>query len=137
MPRSTVRRPYPWGAEEPDGERANFNQIYNGTTTVGCLAVGATPEGVFDLAGNVWEWTRSVYASYPYDLNDGREAPDDPHEKSFTLRGGAWESPPRYLRVSRRDSLTSDWHFHVVGFRLARHPPILDEKARSGRKSGL
>jgi formylglycine-generating enzyme required for sulfatase activity len=45
--RGTTRRTYAWGDEEPDGERANCNEIYNGTTAVGCFARGATPEGVY------------------------------------------------------------------------------------------
>lgn len=63
--RGVARRPYPWGGRPPDGERANFENLYGGTTAVGCFVPGATPEGVLDLAGNVWEWTRSLYASYP------------------------------------------------------------------------
>src|SRR5262249_26393529 len=74
--RGHERRPYPWGTEEPDGERANFEEIYDGTTAVGCFPRGATPEGVYDLAGNVREWTRSEYTNYPYDPHGGREDPN-------------------------------------------------------------
>src|SRR5215211_779422 len=76
--RGAARRIYPWGDTEPDGERANFDGTHNGTTAVGCFASGATPEELLDMAGNVWEWTRSEYRPYPYDQNDGRETPDEP-----------------------------------------------------------
>ncbi|MBK9713382.1 MAG: SUMF1/EgtB/PvdO family nonheme iron enzyme [Kouleothrix sp.] len=122
--RGVKRRTYSWGEPEPDGERANFNQIYKGTTAVGCFPSGATPEGVLDLAGNVWEWTRSEYRDYPYDLDDGRERPDDPADKYFTLRGGGWDNQSIDLRASYRFNNTPDYHNGDVGFRLARHPPV-------------
>ena len=100
----------PGGDEEPDGERANFNEIYNGTTAVGCFAHGATPEGVYDLTGNMLEWTRSKYRPYPYDPNDGREDGAEPTRKYFTLRGGSWADHPIYLRAANRSLSNSDSH---------------------------
>jgi formylglycine-generating enzyme required for sulfatase activity len=120
--RGTTRRTYAWGDEEPDGERANCNKIYNGTTAVGCFARGATPEGVYDMTGNVWEWTRSEYRRHPYDPNDGREDGAEPARKRFTLRGGGWNDPSIPLRASLRLSSTPD-NLIYVGLRLARHPP--------------
>jgi formylglycine-generating enzyme required for sulfatase activity len=122
--RGTARRLYPWGDGEPDGERANFDQIYNGTTAVGCFPAGATPEGVYDLAGNVWECNRNEYGDYPYDPADGRETGDESGDKYFTLRGGGWYNLPVNLRASGRYYLTPDYHFVGIGFRLARHPPV-------------
>jgi formylglycine-generating enzyme required for sulfatase activity/energy-coupling factor transporter ATP-binding protein EcfA2 len=119
--RGYERRPYPWGVEEPDDERANFNEIYHGTTAVGCFAQGATPEGILDLAGNVWEWTRSEYRPYPYNPSDGREALISTAQIKVTRRGGAWGYDAPSLRASNRGfgdvfSVESD-----VGFRLARY----------------
>jgi len=121
--RGTTRRTYAWGDEEPDGERANFNWIYNGTTAVGCFAHGATPEGVYDLTGNVWEWTRSEYRPYPYDPNDGREDGQEPARKYFTFRGGGWFNLSIYLRASLRNGNVPAYCYYDVGLRLARHPP--------------
>ncbi len=118
--RGPARRPYPWGDDLPDGERANFNQTHGGTTAVGCFPAGATPEGLLDLAGNVWEWTRSEYRSYPYDPNDGREAGGDPARKTFTIRGGSWSTRPIYLRAAFRPRFP-DNRYSNVGVRLARH----------------
>ena len=56
------------------------------TDPVGSHPKGATPEGVFDLAGNEAEWTSSLFKPYPYDAADGRE---DPKAKS---------NPPRLAR---------------------------------------
>jgi len=113
---------YAWGNAEPDDERANFGERYDGTTAVGCFPAGATPgTGLLDMAGNVWEWTRSVYQPYPYDPTDGREDDTEPAQKSFTLRGGAWYNRPINLRAAYRYDLTPGNHNQNVGFRLARH----------------
>jgi formylglycine-generating enzyme required for sulfatase activity len=122
--RGMARRIYPWGKEAPDSERANFHRIYSGTTAVGCFPLGATPEGIHDLAGNVWEWTGSVYAPYPYNLDDRREQPDSPAGKRFALRGGGWNYRSIYLRASSRDNYLHDNHNNNVGFRLARRLPV-------------
>jgi formylglycine-generating enzyme required for sulfatase activity len=122
--RRDTRRIYPWGNEEPDGERANFNLIYDGTTAVGCFPLGATPEdGVQDMAGNVWEWTGSIYKPYPYDPTDGREDIRTPSNKRFVTRGGGWNYRSFTLRASNRYNNSPDYHSYILGFRPARHLP--------------
>jgi formylglycine-generating enzyme required for sulfatase activity len=122
--RRATRRPYPWGNEEPDAERANYESTYNGTSAVGCFPAGATPEDViYDLAGNVDEWTRSEYRKYPYDPDDGREDISNPSEKSFTIHGGGWGDPSSDLRASSRLVSLAPLDLFNVGCRLARRLP--------------
>jgi formylglycine-generating enzyme required for sulfatase activity len=123
--RGAERRMYAWGNDSPDGERANYGRTHDGTTAVGCFPSGATPNtGLLDMTGNIYEWTRSVYQSYPYNPNDGREQPKQPDKKRFTLRGGSWDVHPIYLRaVFRSLSSPDDFYGISVGFRLARCPP--------------
>jgi formylglycine-generating enzyme required for sulfatase activity len=122
--RRTTRRIYPWGNAEPDGERANCDNTYNSTTAVGCFPAGTTPEdSIHDLAGNVWECTRSEFRKYPYIPDDGRENMDHPAEKRFTLRGGGSGNPAIFFRIPYRLDISPDIIAFGVGFRLVRYPP--------------
>ena len=120
--RGAERRVYPWGKAELDEERANYPRVSDGTTAVGCFPAGATPDSeILDMAGNVWEWTRSAYQPYPYNPDDGREYIRDLAQKHFTIRGGSWGFNLIDLRAAARSHLTPDYRDLDVGFRLARH----------------
>jgi len=121
--RGSTRRVYAWGNELPDGEYTNFNQNHQGTSAVGCFSAGATPEGLLDMMGNVWEWTRSEYREYPYKADGGREDGGKRDGKPFTLRGGGWFNQPIDLRASVRLNNSPDDRTFSVGLRLARHKP--------------
>ena len=86
--RGTDGRIYPWG-DEWDASRCNTSKGgKRGTTPVGTYPQGASPYGCLDMAGNVWEWTRSLYKNYPYDPTDGREDLDAGGRR--VVRGGSW-----------------------------------------------
>jgi hypothetical protein len=82
---------YPWGNEW----NAN-NAVYNrsseqGTADVGSIPAGKSWIGAYDMSGNVWEWTSSLYESYPYDGSDGRERDTgNSTDVRRVLRGGSW-----------------------------------------------
>ena len=80
---------------------------------------GVTAEGVWDLAGNVWEWCLDWYGKYP-----GAPQPSDPtgptEGEYRVLRGGSFYSAPRLLRVAWRDLGHPGNRFSGVGFRVVR-----------------
>lgn len=131
-------RPFPWGQEPPSHELLNacdsscaemltkarrdldgrvwssmFQQADSAPSTapVGSFPGGASPEGVHDLAGNVWEWTANAYCYYDeVDCNESRRV----------LRGGGWDSPdPNTVRATRRSGGTPSARGHNTGFRCA------------------
>ena len=81
-------RRFPWGDEPWDENRANIEQNVGHASAVGSFPAGATPSGIHDLSGNVWEWTASLYKPYPYRADDGRNDPDA--AGSRVVRGGSW-----------------------------------------------
>lgn len=118
--RSTDGRIYPWGDQEPDAGLCNFNSNINDTTQAGRYSPeGDSPYGCADMAGNVWEWTSSLYKDYPYRAGDGREDPVTEGER--VLRGSSfwleWD-----VRATRRFDGGLDWYHDSVGFRCARSP---------------
>jgi formylglycine-generating enzyme required for sulfatase activity len=114
--RGTDGRLYPWG-DSFDMSRCNTNESKIGTTTpVGAYPGGASPYGAQDLAGNVWEWTSSLFRPYPYRQNDGRERLDS--TEHCVVRGGSWYVDATYARAARRGVGWPDSLFDA-GFRVA------------------
>ncbi len=95
-------RIYPWGDEPPDKERCNFDNPAGGTTPVGRYSPrGDSPYGCADMAGNVWEWTRTRSGfKYPYKAEDGREQLDDNGLR--VVRGGSFDSSGWWVRCAVR-----------------------------------
>ncbi len=121
--RGTEALIYPWGAE-PDPERANCDETGIGNTSaVGCFPGGISPYGCLEMAGNVWEWTRSIKQGYPYKADDGRE--DLAGESSRVLRGGAFLNDPRYARCAYRHWNLPNNHDRLDGFRIVVSPSRL------------
>jgi iron(II)-dependent oxidoreductase len=115
-------RLYPWGDEPPTPERAVFGRRSNETAPVGTRPAGATPDGIHDLAGNVAEWTSTLYRPYPYRRDDGREDLEARGER--VTRGGdhVFDSTPPKLRAAYRGgfSRATDVGHRHIGFRCAR-----------------
>jgi len=100
------KRQYPWGNGEPTPERANYYKSKIGKTTpVGSYPLGMTSEGLFDMAGNVWEWCADWY---------------DKEKQSRVVRGGAFVVDRPDLRCSNRVKNDPHNRGDIVGFRVVR-----------------
>lgn len=109
---------YPWG-DKWDKSRTNTFDGGPGTATpVGSYPNGASPYGVQDMVGNVWEWTSTTSHPYPYQASDGRENLDP--ETFKVLRGGSWLNLPQTVRTACRLSEPATKDRDTFGVRLAR-----------------
>ncbi|HEY0079864.1 MAG TPA: bifunctional serine/threonine-protein kinase/formylglycine-generating enzyme family protein [Pyrinomonadaceae bacterium] len=110
-------RLYPWGKEWIDG-RANLDS--DSLKAVGTFTDGATPQGVHDMIGNVWEWT-STEASMYKGNNLLRLRTED--ESKVVVRGGSYQSSARgdkSISATARTWEPKDKRDPVIGFRLVR-----------------
>ena len=118
--RGAEGRRYPWGMSPPGTQalrRANFGTVeccapdaadgYRRTAPVGQFSLGASPFGILDMAGNVWEWTASRFPGRP---------------QWVVLRGGGWGNDPYCLRTAYRHGNPPDIGLDMVGFRCAGDP---------------
>lgn len=126
-------RIFPWGDETDDIHLAwscsrgciydpDFPEVYDDFSrpaTVGSFPDGVSPYGLFDMAGNVWEWVQDWYAAEAYD-QPGQVNPTGPVEGDYrVVRGGSWLSPVTDLRSSYRQARGPTTAWIDVGFRCA------------------
>ena len=100
-------RTYPWGEQPPDATRANYNRNVGATTPVGSYPAGASPYGLLDMAGNVWEWVE----------------PDGGGDRPFIVRGGAFNTNAVVVVCGARLEYDSDSVSSSVGFRVVSPGP--------------
>ncbi|MFI7676409.1 formylglycine-generating enzyme family protein [Actinophytocola sp. NPDC049390] len=106
MAGGTARRRWPWGDQDWTRELANLRDSGLDTTSpVDAHPAGATPEGLLDVAGNVWEWTaRATMGS------------------GVTLRGGSYASPVLYARTTFLNAAPAELTSPGIGLRVVRQP---------------
>jgi formylglycine-generating enzyme required for sulfatase activity len=114
--KGTDGRMYPWG-DEWDPSKANGKESgLRGTATVGSFGAGASPYGVEDMAGNVWEWTADWYEPYP-----GSTYQTEYYGQKFkVVRGGGWFEMSDAVRTTNRDLTSTNAANDDMGFRCAR-----------------
>jgi len=121
-------RLFPWGNHwNPKLCNAIEGGKPDDTTPVGAFPQGASPYGLLDMAGNVWEWTISLWGSdfsepafkYPYDPNDGRENLDADDKTYRILRGGTFNDFPGLVRCAARLWYFPSSRYWDRGFRVA------------------
>jgi len=115
---------YPWGEEEPTCDRINMSGclIPPDTQPVGNYLMGNSPDGVWDMSGNVWEWVHDWYAEDYYSKSPsnnpiGPLEPADPENPLRAIRGGGLNSDPARMRSATRMGLNPYRPFTDVGIR--------------------
>jgi formylglycine-generating enzyme required for sulfatase activity len=141
--RGESRRRYPWGDQEPSPALVNacgdecvamakqqlgetWARTYKGndgwstTAPVGSFPKGASPFGILDMAGNVWEWTSDSYAHYTGDaVTNPRQSPTEAAPR--ICRGGGWSNfLPARVQATQRYWHLPDTRIGDLGFRCAR-----------------
>ncbi|MBN2555474.1 MAG: formylglycine-generating enzyme family protein [Anaerolineales bacterium] len=134
--RGSDGRDYPWGNQIPDGTQANYcerncpldwadefadmrvDDGYADTAPVGSYPAGASPFGIWDMAGNVWEWVNDVYGAYGANEADNPQGPASGSLR--VLRGGSWLNYDGFfLRTTLRNAYDSSAATGSIGFRCA------------------
>jgi gamma-glutamyl hercynylcysteine S-oxide synthase len=123
-PRSGRSRRYPWGDEPPQPRHANLGQRHLSPAPVGAYPDGASPLGVHQLIGDVWEWVDTDFTGYPgFAAFPYREYSEVFFGSKYkVLRGGSFGTDPAACRGTFRN-----WDYPIrrqifSGFRCARDP---------------
>ena len=114
---------YPWGSDSPEG-RAQYGKISHDPKYTLCAVGSYAPNafGLYDVAGNVWEWCQDYYAKDYYQISP-YENPKGPEEGNMrVLRGGSWGGLDIQVRCGIRVGEFPGVSEARVGFRLARNP---------------
>jgi formylglycine-generating enzyme required for sulfatase activity len=114
-------RRYPFGMYAHDGISNNRETGIGRVTAVGIFPDDRTPEGLYDMGGNVREWCSSLAKPYPYDPMDGRENLRLPGPR--ILRGGFYDLPKRQQHAVNRVEQEPGIRLPVAGFRVALDAP--------------
>jgi formylglycine-generating enzyme required for sulfatase activity len=121
---------YPWGNAWEAGRCNTEEDGKGGTTPVGAYPDGASPYGVLDMAGNVWEWTISLWGEnwekpafgYPYDSADGREDVTAADKILRVVRGGSFFNDQFSARCAVRSRNLPYFRLSSNGFRIVVSP---------------
>jgi len=113
-------RKYPWGNMAPNSTLLNYSWNVGDTTQVGSYPTGASPDGVMDIAGNVWEWVNDWWQFDYYSVSPGTNPPGPTSGTYRVLRGGSWGIAVNNVRSAYRYLSIADDRYDNVGFRCVR-----------------
>lgn len=114
---------YPWGNTTPNCIVTNYSGCVGGPAPVGSYPNGASPYGVLDMAGNVWEWAADWFDPDYYNQSGNTINPlISGYTGLKSLRGGSWGLGSNELRISFRGSFYPDDTYHNIGFRCVNLP---------------
>ena len=118
--RGTDGRTYPWGNTFDKSKCNSWESGLESTTPVGSYPAGASPYGLMDMAGNVWERCADRYDKNYYEKSPAKNPTGPVHGKFRVVRGGHWIRGAWSLRATMRDEFKPSDRWLATGFRLAR-----------------
>jgi formylglycine-generating enzyme required for sulfatase activity len=114
--RGSDGRTYPWGNERPTEMLCNCAKHMGDTTSVTRYSTVGSVYGLVGMAGNVWEWTSSLWKPYPYRQDDGRENLEGKERR--VVRGGSFASELDAVATTFRRPEKPDTSSLEIGFRV-------------------
>jgi formylglycine-generating enzyme required for sulfatase activity len=110
---------YPWGNNSPNGTLLNYNNIVADTSSVMSYEAGKSPYGVYDMAGNVWEWVNDWYSASYYLVPESLNPLGPPTGQERVHRGGSFYEGDSFIYSSKRDKGDPSFVSFNLGFRCA------------------
>lgn len=129
--RGDSNREFPWGDAWVDGQYANTAELRLAkATAVGAFEAGRSRFGLYDMAGNVWEWTSSPYVAFPgfdasaysvlvNEQSAGRSAEPLWNPSQRVVVGGSFQEPRLAVRIATRRAADPTQATNALGFRVA------------------
>ena len=129
-----VHRKYPWGDEPPNAKRGNFcdksckspwnlwreQDGFERSSPVGRFVEGATPEGVFDLAGNLWEWTSTIAETGETLIFRGKDQTALENSQDLVIKGGSYGSRIEQLENQAFARSPANYKASYLGWRCVK-----------------
>jgi formylglycine-generating enzyme required for sulfatase activity len=128
--RGSDGRMFPWGNEAPSGNRANYSfdpiSIWDGPASLAKkdqYEYGRSPYGVYEMSGNVWEWTQDWYDENYYKNSPAKNPVGPLTGEARVMRGASWRNTADMLRASNRNKHAPTERRVYIGFRCAKDVP--------------
>ncbi|MDT8446756.1 MAG: formylglycine-generating enzyme family protein [bacterium] len=130
-------RLYAWGDSAPDGSQANIcdkrcktpwhlwrvDDGHERESVVGSYPQGATPEGLLDMTGNLWEWTHTRARDGQPLIFRGDDQPREDLYAEMVIKGGSYGSTPQQLKNQEQAPSPATYKASYLGFRCVKEVP--------------